>query len=118
MLVAPFERAKVDLALNQMETLKSPRPDGMPPFFFQQFWPVIGDEVAEVVLTLLNTGSIPPSINRTFITLIPKVKSPVRVSDYCPIALCNILYKLISKVLANRLKKFLPSIISESQSVF
>ena len=74
--------------------------------------------MAEAVLTCLNTGSIRPSINCTFITLIPKVKSPVRVSDYHPIALCNILYKLISKVLANRFKNFLPSIISESQSAF
>ena len=113
-LVAPFERAEVDLALNQMDTLKSPGLDGMPPLFFQQFWPVIVDEVVEAVLTCLNTGSIPPSINRMFITLIPNVKSSVRVSDYRPIALCNILYKLISKVLANRLKNFLPSIISES----
>ena len=113
-LVAPFERAEVDLALNHMDPLKSPGPDGMPPLFFQQFWPVIVDEVAEAVLTCLNTGSIPPSINCTFITLIPNVKSPVRVSDYRPISLCNILYKLISKVLANRLKNFLPSIISKS----
>ena len=74
--------------------------------------------MAEAVLFCLNTGSVPPSINRTFITLIPKVKSPVRVSEYRPIALCNILYKLISKVLANRLKKILHYVISESQSAF
>ena len=117
-LVAPFKKAEVDMALKHMDLLKAPRPDGMPPLFFQQFWPTIGDEVAEAILTCLNTGSIPPSINRTFITLIPKVKSPVRVSDYRPIALCNILHKLISKVLANRLKKILPYIISESQSAF
>ena len=117
-LVAPFVKAKVEIALSQMEALKSPGPDGMPPLFFQQFWPIIGDEVADVVLTCLNTGSVPSSINQTFITLIPKVKSPVRVSEYRPIALCNILYKLISKVIANRLKNILPSIISETQSAF
>ena len=74
--------------------------------------------MADVVLTCLNTGSIPPSINWTFITLIPKVKSPVRALEYCLIALCNILYKLISKVLANILKKILPCVISEPQSAF
>ena len=117
-LVAPFERAEVEIALKHMDHLKAPGLDGMPPLFFRHFWLAIGDEVAEAVLTCLNTGSIPPSINRTFITLIPKVKSPVRVSDYRPIALCNILYKLISKVLANRLKIFLPCVIYESQSAF
>ena len=74
--------------------------------------------MADAVLTCLNTGSIPPSINQTFITLILKVKSLVRVSEYRLIALCNILYKLISKILANRLKKILPCVISKSQSAF
>ncbi|XP_030930993.1 uncharacterized protein LOC115956857 [Quercus lobata] len=117
-LVAPFEREEVELALKQMDPLKAPGPDGMPPLFFQHFWPAIGDDVVEAVLTCLNSGSIPSSINRTFITLIPKVKSPVRVSDYRPIALCNTLYKLISKVLANRLKTILPCVISDTQSAF
>ena len=71
-----------------------------------------------MVLTCLKSGSIPSTINRTFISLIPKVKNPSRVSDFCPIALCNIIYKLVSKVIANRLKIVLPFIISESQSAF
>ena len=72
----------------------------------------------EAVLTCLNSDTIPPSINQTFITLIPKVKSPVKVSEFRPIALCNTLYKIIYKVLANRLKKILPCVISESQIAF
>lgn len=59
-----------------------------------------------------------PDLNHTLLTLIPKVKCPKRVSDFCLIALCKILYKLVSKVLANRLKQILPNIISDTQSVF
>lgn len=57
-------------------------------------------------------------MNHTFITLIPKVDSPEQVSKYHPISLCNVLYKIFSKVLENRLKKFLPFLIIEHQLAF
>ena len=66
----------------------------------------------------MNQGTLPNSLNHTFITLIPKKKNPEFVTEYRPISLCNILYKIFSKVLANRLKRVLPHIISEHQSAF
>ena len=101
-----------------MAHLKALVLDGMSPIFFQHYWESIGDDVVKAVVSCLNSTSIETGLNHTFITLIPKVKSPEFVTEFCPIALYNILYKPVSKVLANRLKKVLPHIISESQSAF
>ena len=75
-------------------------------------------EVSEVVLSVLNSGMIPVNLNHTCISLIPKIKSPKKVFDFRPISLSNVLYKLIAKVLANRLKPLLSNLISETQSAF
>lgn len=107
-----FTRHEVDLSLEQMSSLKALGPDGMPPVFHQHYWGSIGANVSFSVLSCLNAGKIPASINHTCVTLIPKVKCPERVTKFWPIALCNIWYKLISKVLANQHKSLLPIVIS------
>ena len=101
-----------------MAPLKAPGPDGMPPPFYQHYWHLIGDDVAKAVIFCLQNGHLPPELNQTYLTLIPKVKNLEKVYEFRPIAFCNVLYKLVSKVFANRLKKILPHIISETQSVF
>ena len=78
----------------------------------------MGDDVTAIVLKALNTGVVHESLNTTFITLIPKIKHPKKVSHFRPISLCNVIYKLISKVVVNRLKKVLAQTILESQSAF
>ena len=75
-------------------------------------------KVTSTILAWLNSGKLPHPINHTFITLIPRVKNPVLVSEYRTISLCNVLYKIFSKVLANRLKKFMPELITKHQSAF
>lgn len=59
-----------------------------------------------------------PNFNETHIVLIPKVKEPKRVNDFRPISLRNVVFRITSKIIANRLKKILPSIISDTQSAF
>lgn len=113
-LVRQFEAAEVDLALSQMQPMKSPGPDGFAACFYQESWSLIREEVSSVVLSFLNEGIFDSGINNTYIALIPKINNPKCISEYHPISLCNVFYKLIAKVLANRLKKVLPSIISSN----
>ena len=78
----------------------------------------MGGEVSEAVLSVLNSGIILDKLNHTFLTLIPKIHSPRKVSDFRPISLSNVLYNIIAKLLANRLKPLLPHLISETQGAF
>ena len=71
-----------------------------------------------MVLDFLNLGIFPPNFNETHIVLIPKVNDPKIVTDFRPISLCNVVYKIASKAIANRLKKILPTIISDTQNAF
>ena len=70
------------------------------------------------VLSSLNSGRMPCRLNETYICLIPKVKSPQKITKFRLISLCNMVYKLISKILAKKLKRVLAAVIDESQSAF
>ena len=74
--------------------------------------------VITTVLEFLNHGVSPPYFNKMHIILILKVKTPKKITDYRPISLCNVVYKIASKAIANRLKKIIHSIISDTQSAF
>lgn len=117
-LLEPFTHEEVKKALFQIGDLKAPGPDGLHAVFYKRFWELLGDDLVKEVLEAVNGDHIPAGWNDTTIVLISKVKDPTMVTQFRPISLCNVVYKVISKLLANRLKAILPVIISEQQSAF
>ena len=109
---------EIKAALFQIGPTKTLGPNGMNVLFYQNFWHIVGVDVIVVVLDILNFGTMLPKINYTHIVRIPKIKSPKRISDYRSINLCNVIYKIIYKLLGNRLKLILPHLISSNQSAF
>ena len=118
MLLEEFTQDKVKKALFQMNPTKALGSDDMNSLFFQKYWHFVGTDVSEAILDCINFGKFLQSINFTHVTLIPKKKNPKLMSHFRPINLCNVIFKLVSKVLANRLKRILKRIISDCQNAF
>lgn len=97
---------------------KASGPDGLNPAFYQNFWNVMGEEVYKCCIGWLRVEAFPADLNSNNVVLISKKVGAWRMMDLRPIALCNVLYTIMAKVLANRLKGMLPDLITEKQSAF
>ncbi|XP_026384062.1 uncharacterized protein LOC113279597 [Papaver somniferum] len=104
--------------VRNMAPWKSPGPDGFPGGFFRENWNEVSLEVINHVQSFFRTKFFLKQLNHTFIALIPKVNNPTSPHDFRPISLTNTIYNIISKILTNRLKPLLDTIISPFQSAF
>ena len=97
---------------------KSPGPDGWTVEFFSYFFDLVSVDLVQMVEESRMFGNIPGCLNSTFLALIPKENSPTSFGDYRPISLCNLYYKLISKIISNQIKPILSCNLSEEQLGF
>lgn len=99
-LISLPEMQEIKDVLISIHPGKAPGPDGFSACFFQSNWSVVGDDLVEEVQQFFQSGRMQRTINETHLRLIPKVISHKKVADYKPLALCNVSYKIISKLLA------------------
>jgi len=104
MLTKPFIENEFQEAILSMHPDKSRGPDGLNSAFYHRFWNELGGEIFTIASFWLASGSFPPELNATQIILTPKGENLTTMKNLRPIVLCNVLYKIISKVLANLLR--------------
>lgn len=109
---------EIRLTLFNMQDLKAPGPDGFPVLFYKEYWPTVGNDVIKAVTSFFNFGNMPKEVNNSLIILIPKISNPSSMDHYRPMSLCNVIYKIISKLLVNKIRPLLHKIISPCQSAF
>jgi len=117
-LILPFTEAEVKVAVWDCDSFKSPGPDGVNIGFIKDFWEDIKGDVMRFISEFHRNDKLSRGINSTFIALIPKVDNPQRLNDFRPIALVGCLYKILSKVLANRLRLIIGRVVSDTQTTF
>jgi len=112
----PVTEEEVGEVLKEMQNCKAPGPDGFNVDFFKACWSIVKKDILNVVEDSRMNKTILKALNTSFIALIPKQEAAQTPDKFRPIALCNVVYKIISKVVANRLKPLLPSLVSMEQA--
>ncbi|KAK4384062.1 Retrovirus-related Pol polyprotein from type-2 retrotransposable element R2DM [Sesamum angolense] len=117
-IIRPVTIDEVKTAFFDIEEDKAPGPDGFSSGFFKAAWPVVGEEVSKAIIDFFKTGRLLKQLNATLLTLIPKVRTPHSVAEFRPISCCNVVYKVISKIIVSRIREILDLLISPSQNAF
>lgn len=113
-LTTPITVEEIQVALKSIKGNKSPGPDGYNSSFYQENWDIVGSDFVAAISQFFHSGFLLKEWNSTAIAiaLVPKVDAPSTIKDYRPISCCNVPYKCITKILVNRMKPFLPSLIN------
>lgn len=109
---------KINLAVDNLGPLKAPGLDDMSALFFQHYWSIVECDLGAMVQHFFRHVFLLKQLNHTFLVLIPKVEHPSKIKQYRPISLCNVAYKVILKILTNRLKGVNHRLISHYQAAF
>jgi len=115
-LIPSYE--EIHQAVFSLNKDSAPGPDGFGALFFQTFWNIVKNDVSKAILQFFTTGWILPNFNANNIVLIPKTNNAASVGDYRPIAIANFKFKIISKIIADRLAKIMSAITSIHQRGF
>lgn len=96
----------------------APGEDGLTGLFYHNFWHIVGPSLTQEIKEFFRSAILPDGWNHTQLSLLPKIANPTKMQDMRPISLCSVQYKIISKILCNRLQGLLPDIISDTQGAF
>ncbi|KAK9922738.1 hypothetical protein M0R45_031185 [Rubus argutus] len=114
-LCCPVDMYEVKNAMFSIGGLKAPGYDGFPAGFYQKFWSLYAADIFSITQTAFTSCEIPPGLNHTIISLIPKVTGPQEMAQFRPISLCTTIYKVISKIIVARIRPFMQKLISPNQ---
>ncbi|GJX06167.1 RNA-directed DNA polymerase, eukaryota, reverse transcriptase zinc-binding domain protein [Tanacetum coccineum] len=117
-MIRPVLDNEIKEAMFDIKDDKVAGPDGFTSKFFKAAWSVVGSDVCDAVREFFTSGKLLGEFNANLISLIPKLQTPLNVADFRPIACCYVVYKCISKVVTNRLKEGLNSLVDCNQSAF
>lgn len=117
-LTRPISEKEIEESVFAVAPSKAPGPDGFTGEFYQQFWPEIKGTIIKEVTRFFEENDLDARHNHTNLCLIPEVEAPSTMAEFRPIALCNVSYKIISKILVNRLKQHLGGVITDNQAAF
>ena len=117
-LTRPVTAEEIKKAAFDVKGSSAPGEDGLTGVFYQRFWHIVGPGLTAEIQEFFRSSIMPEGWNHTQISLLPKIVNPSRMKDMRPISLCSVQYKIISKILCNRLKIILPEIIAETQGAF